>query len=66
VSIVDAREGRVLVSPSLAFDGEWVSTFAPGTPFAIAGAIKQLTALLPDAGWFSEHRLARDFSVQNS
>ncbi|MEE2853144.1 MAG: ESX secretion-associated protein EspG [Actinomycetota bacterium] len=62
MSIVDAREGRVLVSPSLAFDGEWVSTFAPGAPFAIAVAIEQLTALLPDAGWFSEHRLARDFS----
>jgi hypothetical protein len=62
MSIVDAREGRVLVSPSRAFDGEWVSTFAPGTPFAIAVAIERLTALLPDAGWFSEHRLARDFS----
>lgn len=65
MSIVDAREGRVLVSPSRAFDGEWVSTFAPGTPFAIAVAIEQLTALLPDAGWFAEHRLARDFSVQH-
>jgi hypothetical protein len=65
MSIVDAGEGRVLVSPSRAFDGEWVSTFAPGTPFAIAVAIEQLTALLPDAGWFSEHRLARDFSVQH-
>ncbi|ORA10552.1 ESX secretion-associated protein EspG [Mycobacterium arosiense] len=62
MSIVDAAEGRVLVSPSRAFDGEWVSTFAPGTPFAIAVAIEQLTALLPDAGWFSEHRLTRDFS----
>jgi len=66
VSIVDAREGRVLVSPSRAFDGEWVSTFAPGTPFSIAVAIEHLTAQLPDAGWFSEHRLARDFSVQHS
>lgn len=66
MSIVDAREGRVLVSPSRAFDGEWVSTFASGTPFAIAVAIEQLTALLPDAGWFSEHRLARDFSIQHS
>jgi hypothetical protein len=65
ISIVDAREGRVLVSPSRAFDGEWVSTFAPGTPFAIAVAVEQLTALLPDAGWFAEHRLARDFSVQH-
>lgn len=63
MSVVDTREGRVLVSPSRAFDGEWVSTFAPGTPFAIAVAIEQLTAQLPDAGWFSEHRLARDFSA---
>jgi len=62
MSIVDTGEGRVLVSPSRAFDGEWVSNFSPGTPFAIAVAIEQLTAQLPDAGWFSEHRLARDFS----
>lgn len=63
MSIVDTAEGRVLVSPSRAFDGEWVSTFTPGTPFAIAVATEQLTAQLPDAGWFSEHRLARDFSA---
>lgn len=61
MSIVDAREGRVLVSPSRAFDGEWVSTFSPGTPFAIAVAIEHLTALLPDDGWFAGHRLARRF-----
>ncbi|BBN50382.1 MULTISPECIES: ESX secretion-associated protein EspG [Mycobacterium avium complex (MAC)] len=65
MSIVDAREGRVLVSPSRAFDGEWVSTFSPGTPFAIAVAIEHLTALLPGDGWFAGHRLARDFSVQH-
>jgi hypothetical protein len=66
MSVVDTTAGRVLVTPSRAYDGEWVSTFAPGTPFAIAVAIEQLTALLPDAGWFSGHRLARDFSVQHS
>lgn len=66
ISIVDTGAGRVLVSPSRAFDGEWVSTFAPGTPFAIAVAIEQLTALLPDAEWFPGHRLARDFSAQYS
>lgn len=66
MSIVDSAAGRVLVSPSRAFDGEWVSTFAPGTPFAIAVAIEQLTALLPDAGWFSGHRLARDFTAQHA
>ncbi len=40
MSIVDTAAGRVLVSPSRAFDGEWVSTFSPGTPFAIAVAIE--------------------------
>ncbi|OBI26612.1 secretion protein EspG [Mycobacterium sp. E1386] len=66
MSIVDAAAGRVLVSPSRAFDGEWVSTFAPGTPFAIAVALEQLTALLPESDWFSGHRLARDFTTQHA
>ncbi|BBZ37035.1 ESX secretion-associated protein EspG [Mycobacterium conspicuum] len=64
MSIVDTTAGRVLVSPSCAFDGEWVSTFSPGTPFAIAVAVEQLTANLPDGQWFSDHRLVRDFSAQ--
>jgi hypothetical protein len=66
LSIVDTAAGRVLVSPSRAFDGEWVSTFSPGTPFAIAVAIEQLTALLPDGQWFPGQRLSRDFSAQHS
>lgn len=66
LSIVDAAAGRVLVRPSRAFDGEWVSTFSPGTPFAIAVAVEQLTALLPDGPWFPGQRLSRDFSVQSS
>jgi hypothetical protein len=66
MSIVDTTAGRVLVSPSRAFDGEWVSTFAPGTPFAIAVAIEQLTALLPDGQWFPGQRLSRDFSRPTS
>jgi EspG family len=64
MSIVDTAAGRVLVSPSRAFDGEWVSTFSPGTPFVIAVAIEQLTANLPDGQWFSSQRLSRDFSAQ--
>jgi hypothetical protein len=64
MSIVDTAAGRMLVSPSCAFDGEWVSTFSPGTPFAIAVAIEQLTANLPDGQWFSSRRLARDFSAR--
>ncbi|SON59315.1 ESX-3 secretion-associated protein EspG3 [Mycobacterium simulans] len=63
VSIVDTTAGRVLVSPSQAFDGEWVSTFCPGTPFAIARALEQLTACLPDGHWFPGQRMSRDFSA---
>jgi EspG family len=65
MSIVDSGAGRVLVSPSRAFDGEWVSTFSPGTPFAIAVAIEHLTALLPEGEWFPGQRLSRDFSAQH-
>lgn len=65
MSIVDTTAGRILVSPSRAFDGEWVSTFRPGTPFAIAVAIEQLTSELPDGQWFPGLRLSRDFTTQS-
>jgi len=61
VSIVDTTEGRILVSPSRAYDGEWVSTFASGTRTAIAAAVDRLTATLPDGSWFPDINLARDF-----
>jgi hypothetical protein len=66
MSIVDTAAGRVLVSPSRAFDGEWVSTFSPGTPYGIAVAIEQLTACLPNGDWFPGQRLSRDFSTQHA
>jgi len=66
MSIVDTTAGRVLVSPSRAFDGEWISTFRPGTPFAIAVAVEQLTSELPDRDWFPGKRLSRDFTTQSS
>ncbi|MHA7653086.1 ESX secretion-associated protein EspG [Mycobacterium sp. ML4] len=66
LSIVDTTAGRVLVSPSRAFDGEWVSTFSPGTSFATAVAIERLTSFLPDGDWFPGHRLSRDFSTQSA
>jgi EspG family len=61
VSVVDTTAGRVLVSPSKAFDGEWVSTFTPGTSLAIAAAVERLTAALPDGPWFPSLSLTRDF-----
>src|SRR5580693_1042705 len=66
MSIVDTTAGRVLVSPSRAFDGEWIYTFRPGTAFAIAVAVEQLTAELPDGHWFEGKRLSRDFSTRSS
>jgi hypothetical protein len=66
MSIVDTTAGRVLVTPSRAFDGEWISTFRPGTPFAVAVAVEQLTAELPDGDWFPGRRLSRDFTTQTS
>lgn len=66
MSIVDTTAGRILVTPSKAFDGEWVSTFKPGTDFAIAVAVEQLIATLPDGQWFAGQPLSRDFTAQLS
>jgi hypothetical protein len=66
MSIVDTTAGRVLVSPSRAYDGEWISTFRPGTAFAIAVAVEQLTSELPDGDWFEGNRLSRDFSTRSN
>lgn len=63
VSVVDTSAGRVLVYPSRAFDGEWVSTFTSGTSLAIATAIERLTATLPDGAWFPQLQLTRDFDL---
>jgi hypothetical protein len=66
MSIVDTTAGRVVVTPSRAFDGEWISTFQPGTAFAIGVAVEQLTGQLSDGEWFPGKRLSRDFSTQTS
>jgi hypothetical protein len=66
MSIVDSTAGRVVVTPSRAFDDEWISTFRPGTAFAIGVAVEQLTAQLPDGDWFPGKRLSRDFTTQTS
>ncbi|WP_396902378.1 ESX secretion-associated protein EspG [Mycolicibacterium sp.] len=61
VSIIDTPGGRILVSPSKAFDGEWISTFTAGSAEAIAMAIERLTASLPSGSWFPDQPLIRDF-----
>jgi EspG family len=66
VSIIDTPEGRILVSPSKAFDGEWISTFTAGSAEAIAMAIERLTASLPSGSWFPDQPLYRDFDGEAS
>ena len=66
VAVVDAAEGRVVVSPEQAHDGEWISTFAPGTPWSISLAVENLTATLPDGRWFPAARLSRDFTARST
>ncbi len=61
VSVLDCAAGRILISPSTAFDGEWVSTFAPGTATAIADAVDSLLATLPAGSWFTPRTHNRDF-----
>lgn len=61
VSVIDSEAGRILVSPTKAFDGEWVSTFAPGTATAIAAAVDTLIATLPHGSWFPGAHQNRDF-----
>ncbi|BBY60541.1 ESX secretion-associated protein EspG [Mycolicibacterium sarraceniae] len=64
IAVVDNASQRLVVSPTRAFDGEWVSVFAPGTDMAVALAIERLTATLPDGPWFSPLQSVRDFTAQ--
>ncbi|MUL82094.1 MULTISPECIES: ESX secretion-associated protein EspG [unclassified Mycolicibacterium] len=64
VSIIDTPEGRILVSPSKAFDGEWISTFTTGTAEAIAMATERLTGSLPSGSWFPDQPLTRNFDEE--
>lgn len=66
VAVVDTTAGRVVVSPSRAYDGDWVSTFAPGTSGAIAVALEELCATLPDGRWFPSAQRSRGFVTQGS
>lgn len=61
VSIIDSELGRILVYPSKAFDGEWISTFTAGTADAIAMAVERLISALPSGSWFPDQPLIRDF-----
>ena len=63
IGIVDTPAGRLLVSPQQTEDGTWLSSFAPGTPFAISAALDRLTDTLPAGRWFQSAVLTRDFAA---
>lgn len=59
VNIFNTAVGRILVSPPAGeprAGGE--SLFAPGDPFSIAVAVRDLTARLPDGPWFPDDHFA--------
>ncbi|WP_330257069.1 ESX secretion-associated protein EspG [Nocardia sp. NBC_00565] len=57
VSVLDTLSGRVIVTPSVAMDGEVRSTYAPGDDAALYAAIGALVELLPGRSWFDTSRV---------
>ncbi len=54
VSVINSAAGRILVSPGDEPRHGGDSTFGPGDSFAIAVALRDLTARLPSRSWFDE------------
>ncbi|MFE9327733.1 ESX secretion-associated protein EspG [Nocardia sp. NPDC052278] len=57
VGVLDTLSGRVIVTPSVAMDGEVRSTYAPGDDAALHAAIGALVELLPGRSWFDTSRV---------
>ncbi|WP_433760150.1 ESX secretion-associated protein EspG [Nocardia sp. CA-135398] len=57
VSVLDTLSGRIIVTPSVAMDGEVRSTYTPGDDAALHAAIVGLVELLPDRSWFDTSRI---------
>lgn len=66
IAVIDTALGRVLVSPTRAFDRQWVSVFAPGSDAAIACSVERLTHALPDGGWFATDETASSSITQRT
>ncbi|WP_433202623.1 ESX secretion-associated protein EspG [Nocardia sp. CA-107356] len=57
VSVLDTLSGRIIVTPSVAMDGEVRSTYTPGDDAALHAAIVGLVDLLPGRSWFDTSRI---------
>ncbi|RDI54533.1 ESX secretion-associated protein EspG [Nocardia mexicana] len=56
LNVLDTPSGRIVVTPSMAMDGQVWSTYAPGDEAAIRGGIAALLELLPGRSWFETSR----------
>lgn len=57
VQVLDTASGRIVVSPSVAVDGEiWVN-YLPGDDAAVHAGIRALVDLLPGGSWFGTSRV---------
>jgi hypothetical protein len=57
VSVLDTLSGRIIVTPSVAMDGEVRSTYAPGDDAALHAGIVGLIELMPSRSWFDTSRI---------
>ncbi|MEV2226051.1 ESX secretion-associated protein EspG [Nocardia vinacea] len=56
VSVLDTESGRIIVTPSIAMDGQLWSTYAPGDEAALHAGIGALVDFLPSRSWFETSR----------
>ncbi|MGQ4619683.1 ESX secretion-associated protein EspG [Nocardia sp. R7R-8] len=57
VNVVDTRSGRMIVTPSVAMDGQQWARYAPGDDAALRSGIGALVELLPGRSWFDTSRV---------
>lgn len=56
VSVFDTESGRVVAKPSVGYDGQRWTTFAPGDDASVAAGLAGLVEMLPGGSWFDHSR----------
>ncbi|MQY28243.1 ESX secretion-associated protein EspG [Nocardia aurantia] len=56
MNVMDTESGRIVVTPSVALDGERWSTYGPGDGTALHAGLVALVELLPGRSWFGTSR----------
>ncbi|MBF6089241.1 ESX secretion-associated protein EspG [Nocardia cyriacigeorgica] len=55
-NVLDTPSGRIVVTPSVALDGQLWCTYLPGDDAAVHAAVAALVELLPGRSWFDTSR----------